>query len=149
MQLIEAKQILKKHGYKLIKENNGAKQYVCYGIYGDSAHNNPETATIFAVTSDKKVLVNCIVDWFSIGPDDISFCGVIPVDNNIADEFTSVVGDENIADTPTCDKLMSLVDAGNNLEYSGDEGLDYYDEDDEEGSIAAIRSMVTKDIMAL
>ena len=36
-----------------------------------------------------------------------------------------------------------------NFEYSGDTGLEYYDPDDEESSLEAIRKMVTDDIMAL
>ena len=148
MNLTEAKQLLKKHGYKLIKENTGVQQYICYGIYGDRAHADPETANIYAVTSDKNVLVDNIVDWFNMGPSDIFFCGVIPVDDDTADEFAAM-GNDDIADTPNCVKLIDLIKDGNNLEYSGDSMIDYYDPDDEEGSIAAIRNIVTDDIMAL
>lgn len=148
MNLIKAKQLLKEHGYKLIKENTEAQQYICYGIYGDRAHSDPETANIYAVTSDKNVLIDNIVDWFNMGPSDIFFCGVIPVDDDTADEFAAM-GNDDIADTPNCAKLMDLIKDGNNLEYSCDSMLEYYDPDDEEGSIAAIRNMVTDDIMAL
>lgn len=147
MNLFEAKQLLKKRGYKLIKENTGEQQYVCYGIYGDHAHTNPETANIYTVTSDKKELIDVIVDWFGMGPDDIFFCGVIPVDDDIAAEFAAM-GNDNIADTPDCAKLMDLIN-DDSFEYSGDTGLEYYDPDNEEGSLAAIRKMVTDDIMAL
>lgn len=71
-----------------------------------------------------------------------------PVDDDTADEFAAM-GNDDIADTPNCAKLMDLIKDGNNLEYSCDSMLEYYDPDDEEGSIAAIRNMVTDDIMAL
>ena len=57
MNLFEAKKLLKERGYKLIKESVGEQQYVCYGIYGDRAHTDPETANIYAVTSDKNELI--------------------------------------------------------------------------------------------
>lgn len=145
MNLFEAKNLLKKHGYKLIKENTGAQQYVCYGIYGDRAHSDPETANIYAVTSDKNTLIDKIVDWFNMGPSDIFFCGVVPVNSDTAAEFEAM-GDADIADTPDCAKLMNLIKDGNNLEYSGDEALEYYDPDDEDGSLDAIRIRVTDDI---
>ena len=145
MDLNEAKQLLKNNGYTLIKENTGAQQYVCYGIYGDRAHTNPETANIYAVTSDKNELIDIIVDWFNMGPSDIFFCGVVPVDDDTAAEFAAM-GNDDIADTPDCAKLMNLIKDGNNFEYSGDVGLECYDPDDEEGSLAAIRQMVTDDI---
>ena len=147
MNLFEAKKLLKERGYKLIKESVGEQQYVCYGIYGDRAHTDPETANIYAVTSDKNELIDIIVDWFSTGPSDISFCGVVPVDDDTAAELAAI-GNDDIADTPDCAKLMALI-SDDNFEYSGDEALEYYDPDDEEGSLAAIRKMVTDDIMAL
>lgn len=145
MNLFEANQLLKEHGYRLIKENTGAHQYVCYGIYGDRAHTDPETANIYAVTSDKNVLVDKIVDWFNMGPCDIFFCGAVPVDDDTAAEFAAM-GDDDIADTPNCAKLMNLIKDGNGLEYSGDEALEYYDPDDEEGTLEAIRIRVTDDV---
>lgn len=144
MNLFEAKNLLKKNGYKLIKEHAGAQQYVCYGIYGDRAHSDPETANIYAVTSDKNKLVDIIVDWFNMGPSDIFFCGVVPVDDNTAAEFAAM-GNDDIADTPDCAKLMDLI-KDSNFEYSGDEALEYYDPDDEEGSREAIRIRVTDDV---
>lgn len=147
MNLFEAKNLLEEHGYSLIKESTGEQQYVCYGIYGDRAHTDPETANIYAVTSDKNELIDIIVDWFGMGPPDIFFCGVVPVDDDTAVELAAI-GNDDIADTPDCTKLMSLI-SDDNFEYSGDEALEYYDPDDEEGSLAAIREMVTDDIMAL
>ena len=56
------------------------------------------------------------------------------------------MGDDDIADTPNCAKLMNLIKDGNGLEYSGDEALEYYDPDDEEGTLEAIRIRVTDDV---
>ena len=148
MNLTEALKTLKSAGYKLIKENiSENRNFVCYSIYGDRAHNNPETAYIYAVSQNKQDIINAITNWFEAGPDDIWFCGVIEVDDTTAKRFKEI-GKIDIADTPYVKELMTLIE-NPLIEYSGDVGLEYYDEDDEEGSLRRIREMVTNDIEAL
>jgi hypothetical protein len=148
MNLNEALKTLRTAGYKLIKEDAaGNRNFVCYSIYGDRAHTNPETAYIYAISQNKQDIINTITNWFEAGPDDIWFCGVIDVDDSTVESFKKF-GKEDIADTPYIKELMPLIEKPL-IEYSGDSGLELYDEDDEEGSLRRIREMVTNDIEAL
>lgn len=148
MNLNEALKTLRTAGYKLIKEGvAGNRNFVCYSIYGDGAHESPETAYIYAVSQNKQDIIDAIVDWFEAGPDDIWFCGVVDVDDSTAKRLTEF-GKEDLADTPYVKELLALIE-NPLIEYSGDVGLEYYDEDDEEGSLLRIRDMVTNDIESL
>ena len=148
MNLNEALKTLRTAGYKLIKEDAaGNRNFVCYSIYGDRAHANPETAYIYAISQSKQDIINTITNWFEAGPDDIWFCGVIDVDDSTAKRIAEF-GKEDIADTPYVKELMPLIE-NPLIEYSGDSGFDLYDADDEEGSLNRIREMVTNDIEAL
>ncbi len=152
MNLFEAKQLLKNHGCKLIKEAQDEKlavkdNYICYSVYGDRAHSNPETAYIYMVSPDKNKIIDTIVDWFSAGADDIWYCGVIKAGLVTARAFQRM-GNKDIADTPQCETLLRHLPNAV-LEYSGEDGLEFYDPDDKEGSIERIREKVTNDVMAL
>ena len=143
MNLNEALATLKIAGYNLIKEN-ADNYFLCYSIYGDRAHSTPENADIYRISKNKKEIIDAIVDWFEAGPDDIWFCGVIIVDETTANNFKNI-NNENFADSDDCKILLDLI-KNTPLEYSGDSGLDLFDEDDYEGSIKRIRKMVTNDV---
>lgn len=148
MNLNEALKTLKLAGYKLIKEDAaGNRNFVCYSIYGDRAHTNPETAYIYAISQNKQDIINTITNWFEAGPDDIWFCGVIDVDDSTAKRIAEF-GKEDIADTQYVKELMPLIE-NPLIEYSGDSVFELYDADDEEGSLNRVREMVTNDIEAL
>jgi len=148
MNLNEALKTLETAGYTLINEAiSGSRNFVCYSIYGDRAHSDPESAYIYAISQNKQDIIDAINNWFSAGPCDIWFCGVIEVDDATAEHFKEF-GKEDIADTPYCQELMGYI---NNplIEYSGDDGFEFYDENDEEGSMRRVRRMVSNDISAL
>lgn len=147
MNLNEAIKTLKNAGFELLKEDAEGSNFLCYGIYGDRAHNDPETAQIYALTKNKQEVIDAICDWFSAGPDDIFFCGVTIVDDRDAEKLNRL-GKEDLADTPACQQLMQFVPK-NVLEYSGDYAMDLYDENDEEGSMRKLRRMVTREVNAL
>ncbi len=147
MNLTEALNTLKTAGFELLKEDTDGRNFLCYGIYGDRAHSDPETAYVYAVTKNKQEIIDAICDWFSSGPSDISFCGVAIVNDTGAEKLNRL-GKEDLADTPACQQLMQFV-AKSALEYSGEDGLELYDEDDEESSMREIRRMVTRALNTL
>lgn len=147
MNLNEAIKTLKTAGFELLKEDAEGSNFLCYGIYGDRAHNDPETAQIYALTKNKREVIDAICDWFSAGPDDIFFCGVTIVNDRDAEKLNRL-GKEDLADTPACQQLMQFVPKCA-LEFSGGDAMDLYDEDDEEGSMRKVRRMVTRAINAL
>lgn len=147
MNLNEAIKTLKTAGFELLKEDDEGRNFLCYSIYGDSAHSDPETARIYTVTKNKREVIDAICDWFTGGPDDIFFCGVTIVDDTAAEKLNRL-GKEDLADTPACQMLMQFV-AKSVLEYSGDYAMDLYDEDDEEGSMRRLRRLITRSVNAL
>lgn len=146
MNLNEAIKTLKNAGFELLKED-AESNFLCYGIYGDRAHSDPETAQIYALTKNKQEVIDTICDWYGAGPDDIFFCGVTIVNDRDAEKLNRL-GKEDLADTPACQQLMQFVPKCA-LEYCGGDAMDLYDEKDEEGSMQRIREMVTRDINAL
>lgn len=132
MNLNEALNTLKAAGYKLIKEADAGKIYLCYSLYGGRAHYNPENMYVHAVSDNKLAISNAITNWALSGPDDISWCGAIVIDNTVAEKYRALVG-KDVADTDDGRELLNLVD-NNQYEFNGTDFMDifvkYEDEDD-------------------
>jgi hypothetical protein len=127
MNLFEAKRLLKKNGYRLIKEDVG-NTYVVYEYSGSA----PDWAKVVTVTSDKDEIVNELYDFMCYGPDDITYCGILKATPEETTKIQELLG-KDLIDDPECVKfLMDTIDKYNypyevNGDYMYDLGFDLYD----------------------
>lgn len=123
MNLNEAKQILKRQGYRLIKEAASYDSYVLYKLYGDRPHSNPESAAIYLVTTDPVKVVDDLMDIAKMGPDDIFYFGVARVSPEEASFYEEIKAKGDVAengDTEAVNAILKLSQEGRNVEYNGD-----------------------------
>ena len=128
MNIFEAKQLLKEHGYKLIKEA-ADNTYVIYEYSGSA----PDWARVVTVTSDRDEIANAFYDFMTYGPDDITYCGILkPTPEEVA-KFRKLAGKDLEHDPEGVKFLMNVVDKYNypyeiSGDYMYDLGFDMYDD---------------------
>ena len=123
MNLNEAKQLLSKNGYQLIKEDSDFDFYVTYYLYGDRAHNNPENAGIFLVNQEPWTTVDKLLEIAKRGPDDIFYFGVARVTKQEAALYEEIKEKGDVAekgDTEAVAAIIKLSEEGKSIEYNGD-----------------------------
>lgn len=128
MNLFEAKKLLEKTGYKLIKEAAG-DTYVVYEYSGSA----PDWAKVVTVTSDKDEIVNELYDFMCYGPDDITYCGILKATPEETAKLQELVGKDLEDDPEGVKYLMGIVDKYNypyeiNGDYMYDLGFELYDD---------------------
>lgn len=128
MNLFEAKQLLKKRGYRLIKEAAG-NIYVVYEYSGSA----PDWARVVTVTSDRDEIINAFYDFICYGPDDITYCGILKATPEETAKFRELAGKDLEHDPEGVKFLMDTVDKYNypyeiNGDCMYDLGVDLYDD---------------------
>jgi hypothetical protein len=128
MNLVEAKKLLKKNGYRLIREAAG-NTYVVYEYSGST----PDWAYVREVTSDKDKIVNALYNFICYGPDDITYCGILKPTSEETAKFRKLAGKDLEHDPEGVKFLMDIVDKYDHpYEISGDYmydlGFDLYDD---------------------
>lgn len=123
MRLDEAKRLLEKNGYRLIKEAASGDSYVLYKLYGGRPHTDPENAEIYLVTPDPVKVVDTLMDIAKMGPDDIFYFGVARVTKQEAPLYEEIKEKGDVAengDTEAVAAIIKLSEEGNSIEYNGD-----------------------------
>lgn len=123
MRLDEAKRLLEKNGYRLIKEAASGDSYVLYKLYGNRPHTDPENAEIYLVTPDPVKVVDTLMDIAKMGPDDIFYFGVARVTKQEAPLYEEIKEKGDVAengDTEAVAAIIKLSEEGNSIEYNGD-----------------------------
>ena len=123
MNLVEAKQLLRKNGYRLIKEAAGGDYYVVYKLYGDRPHSDPESAEIYLVTQDPVKVVDNLMEIAKMGPDDIFYFGVARVSAQEVTYFEDIKAKGDVAENNDLEAVAAIIklsDEGHSIEYNGD-----------------------------
>lgn len=128
MNLIEAEQLLNKHGYRLIKEAAG-DTYVVYEYSGSA----PDWARVVMVTSDRDKIIKALYDFMCYGPDDITYCGILKATPEETAKLQELAEKDLEADPEGVKYLMGIVDKYNypneiSGDYMYDLGFDLYDD---------------------
>lgn len=128
MNLFEAKKLLEKTGYKLIKEA-ADDTYVVYEYSG----SGPDWARVVTVTSDRDEIIKTLYDFMCYGPDDITYCGILKATPEETAKLQELAEKDLEHDPEGVKYLMGIVDKYNypneiSGDYMYDLGFDLYDD---------------------